>query len=278
MTKIDFNALGAQAAADGKDMTKAQTGGGGDYVPPAPGPCRLRFVAYVELGKHKVVTVGKTKVQDRVQLVFEVSGPKHPAKVTESGEKIPARITITENLSLNEKANFFKLFTRMNYAGGAKHMAQLLGKAYLGTIVHDNWTGKDGKPQISAKLRDEQGYTIRPPQVEDIETGEYRTVPVDEPISALRCFIWDHADMDQWNSLFIDGEYPERKNDKGEVTAPAKSKNVLQDAVRTAENFKGSKIDTLLGNGGKDLDLPAPESGRAALDADGEEDPLAGVA
>src|SRR5690606_31848665 len=50
---IDYKKLGAEVAKTGRDMTKAETGGGGDYTPPAAGPTRLRFVAYVELGKQK---------------------------------------------------------------------------------------------------------------------------------------------------------------------------------------------------------------------------------
>lgn len=267
---IDLNkiaALAEKAVATGTDMTQAQQGGG-DYTPPPEGPCNLRLISYIELGKHAKTIKGVTKVTARVQLVFEVSGKRYPAVTNETtGEVMPVRITIEENLSLNEKANFFKLFTRMNYAGKAKHMAQLVGQAFRGTVVHDKWKGKDGKERITAALRDASGYTVVPPRVEDedSETG-YRVVEVAPAISQYRVFLWDHADMDQWTGLFIDGQYPERKDDKGVVTAPAKSKNVIQNRIKLAVNFTGSPIHTLLVAGGLPLDLPEPETGD---DADG---------
>lgn len=289
---IDFKALGAKAAATGIDMTKAQQGGG-DYTPPAEGNCRLRLVGYIELGKHSKKYKGVPKIENQVELVFEVSGPKHPPTQTDNGP-VPVRIAETFNLSLNEKAGFFKLFQRLNYKGEATHMIQLLGQPFLGTIVHQKWTGADKKERTSASLRGADGYTIRPPRVEDPESGEWKVVEVAPAISQLRGFLWDHADLDQWNSLFIDGEYSERKNEKGEVTSPAKSKNVFQNKIRTALNFEGSPIAQILlekGLGGK-LDLPTtddpesppddeqvpsgqPASGNAAT---GSKDPLAGIA
>jgi hypothetical protein len=56
--------------------------------------------------------------------------------------------------------------------------------------------------------------------------------------------------------LFIEGEYPERKDDKGNVTAPAKSKNVFQNTIKNAVNFRGSPIYTLLAANGQSLDIP----------------------
>lgn len=266
MTLPDFKALGAKAAADGADMTKAKQGGG-DYTPPAEGFCKLRFIGYVEVGKHTTNYKGTPKTQDKVQLIFEVSGPKHAPRVDDNGNKIPLRITIEENLSLNEKANFYKLFQRMNYAGAATHMVQLLGEAFLGTIYHDKWTGKDGKERVTAVLRNpaDGAYSIRPPRVDDPETGEPRPVQVDPVISPLRYFLWNYADKASWDSLFIDGEYPERKDEKtGAVIAPAKSKNVLQEKIRAAVNYAGSGAQQISG-GAAPLDLPEAESGRDAL-------------
>lgn len=263
MDATKIAALAAQAVAKGVDMTKAQQGGG-DYTPPPEGPCNLRFISYIEIGKQARKVKGVEQIKPRCLLTFEVSGAKYP--VSESGE--PIRITIEETLSLNEKANFFKLFTRMNYDGKAQHITQLLGGAYRGRIVHDKWQGQDGKEKITAVLRNDAGYTITPPRVEVEKmdedgnpTGEVevRNVTVAPAISPLKAFLWDFCDMDQWNSLFIDGEYPARTNDKGEVTHPAKSKNVLQARIKQAKNFVGSPIHTLLASNGKSLDIPDAE-------------------
>lgn len=268
---IDFKKLGDTAVASGADQTKATGGGGGgDYKPPAAGPTRLRFIAYIELGKQKTSWQGKEKIKERVMLTFELSGPKHPPTITESGEKIPLRISITESLSLNEKANFYKLFNRMNYAGKAKHMVQLLGEAYKATVVHDTFKGKDGTDVTVAKLRNDSGYTIEPPRYEVVNpddheepgpTGEFKVLSVAPAISQQRCFLWAHADMAQWASIFIDGEYEARKDKDGKITAPAKSKNVYQNTIKLALNFKGSPIHTLLLANGAPLDIPDAESG-----------------
>jgi hypothetical protein len=251
---IDFKALGAKAVANGADQTKS-VAGGGDYTPPAAGPGLARFVGYVEIGKQAGTMKGKPTLKEKVLLIFELVGKRHAVA---EGEQ-PHRITIEETYSLNEKANFFKLFQRMNYRQDAQHIVQLLGEGYKVEVVHDKWTGKDGKERTSAVLRNEAGYTIAPPRKEDedSETG-WVDVAVPAAQSSLRCFLWNEADMAQWGSLFIEGEYPERKDDKGNVTAPAKSKNVLQSRIVHAKNYQGSPIHTLLAASGVALDLPAP--------------------
>lgn len=254
---IDFKALGAAAAAAGADQTKSQAGGGGDYEPPAAGPALLRFVGYVEIGKQKGTFQGKPTVKEKVQLVFELVGKRHPPAETKDGVKIPQRITVEESYSLNEKAHFFKLFQRMNYRQDAQHIAQLLGEGFKGEIIHDTWKDKTGKDRITATLKGPAGYTIAPPRKEDedSETG-WVDVAVPPALSAIRCFLWQHADLAQWASIYIEGEYPERKNDKGEVVAPARSKNVFQDKIKGAVNFQGSPIYVLLAANGQSLDIP----------------------
>jgi hypothetical protein len=282
---IDFAALGAKAAAEGADQTKAKAAGG-DYQPLAAGPCRLRLVGYVEVGKHTKTYAGKPpQTNDKVWLYFEVSGPKHPPREFD-GVKYPNIIKIEENLSLSEKANFYKLFTRMNYAGKAQHMVQLLGDPYIGTIYHRTWKGADGKERIEAELKHKDtGYSIMPPRFEDIDTGEWKPMPVAEPLSPKRCFLWAYADKVQWDTLFIDGEYPERKNDKGEVVAKAKSKNVIQAHIMQAVNFQGSPIHELLVSSGASLDIPdvgeqdhePTETAAPATPAAKQADPMAGI-
>jgi hypothetical protein len=255
---IDFKALGAKAAAEGADQTKSVAGGGGDFTPPAAGPGTARFVGYVELGKQKGTFKGVPNVKEKVILIFELVGKRHPPRELEDGTKLPVRITIEENYSLNEKANLFKLFQRMNYKQDAQHFAQLLGEGYKVEVVHDKWVGKDGKERTDAVLRGPGGYTIAPPRKEDedSETG-WVDIAVPPALSVPRCFIWQQADLEQWGSLFIEGEYPERKDDKGVVTAPAKSKNVFQNRIKQAVNFVGSPIHELLVTNGQGVDIPA---------------------
>lgn len=285
MTGINAAVQAAIAkAASQTDMNEAQKGGG-DYQPPAAGITRLRFVGYVEVGKKFNEKFNKT--QEKVKLIFELSGPKHEPRKTDSGELIPHRITVIENLSLNEKANFYKLFKAMNYDGSATHIAQLLGREYLGTVVH---VKKD--KNVYANLRDDNGYTIRSPYYEDPVSGETHFLQAGPQISDIRCFLWDYADKEMWDSLYIEGQYDEEKDDEGKVTRPAKSKNVFQEEIKAAVNFEGSPIAEILGdsalNIGQEPDAgtseespkggytgePDSSDNQAAPD---EHDPLAGV-
>lgn len=279
----NFNAAVAaavQQAAAQTDMNKA-TKGGGDYQPPAKGLARLRFVGYIELGKHDDEFEGKVRTKDKVKLIFELSGPKHAPRETEEGEKIPHRITIEENLSLNEKANFYKLFKAMNYKGEATHIAQLLGEEFLGEVIH-GVAKRSGNTY--AKLKGDAGYTIRAPFVEDPETGETRKVPAGPQLSEIRCFLWDYASKEMWDSIFIDGQYDEERDAEGKVVREARSKNVFQEQIKAAKNFEGSPIAEILA--GTALKIEEPEAAAAAdeppfePDAEAsadEHDPLAGI-
>ena len=254
---IDFKALGAKAASEGADQTKSVAGGGTDIPLAAAGPCLMRFVGYVELGKQKGTFKGAPVIKEKVRLIFELVGKRHPPAVLANGDKLPYRVTVEESYSLNEKANFFKLFQRMNYRQDAQHIVQLLGEGFKGEIFHDKWVGKDNKERTDITLKGPGGYSIAPPRKEDedSETG-YVAVEVPPALSTLRCFLWEQADLAQWASLFIDGEYPERKDDKGNVTSPARSKNVFQNTIKNAVNFKGSPIYNLLAQNGQSLDIP----------------------
>lgn len=294
---VDFTKLSALAAAAAsvKDQTKAQAGGG-DYVPPAEGACKLRLISYIELGKHIETFKGQKKVREKVRIEFEVSGPNHPPRIDDDGKKHPIIIVLEDTLSLNERARFFKLFTRLNYAGKAVHCAQLvagdesLGLApmqpYKGKIMHRKYKRTDGSEGVAVELWDKTNalYNIEPPRIperdaEGLETGGFTIMNVEAALSAPRIFLWDFADLDQWASIFIEGEYPERKNDAGVVTHAAKSKNVIQNKIKLASNFIGSPIHTALLAQGQTIDIPDAEAGRApeleGTEAEVESDPAA---
>jgi len=210
----------AQAAKGGPDMRKARPSG--HYRPPAEGLARARLVGYFEMGKHPE-EFGENKVVDKVDLVFELSGPNHEPRKLDDGTLIPIRITVQENLSFDGDGRFLELFAAMNYAGKASHMAELLGEPFIVEVFHRR--SKDGKKTFPV-LRDWTGYNVK-----------RITVEVQPAITELRAFIWDLADKDMWDSIFIAGEYEERKDDKGVVTHPARTKNVLQERIRTAKNW-----------------------------------------
>lgn len=259
-----------QEAAEQTDMNEAQSGGG-EYTPPAEGLVRLRFVGYIELGKHDKEYKGVKSQKDFAQLLFEASGPKHPPR--EDGTPIMFSQRMTKSQS--DKAAFFKLFRRMNPSGSAKHMAELLGNAYIATVIH-NTVGEGDDKRTYANLKDGDGvWTIREPFIDNVDpvSGEATriNVPVAEPTQPIRCFLWDYATKDMWDSLFIDGQWDAKTDEKtGKVIQEAKSKNVYQNAIRSAHNWQGSKMQEMLFAGGEadipDAEKPAGNAGDASAD------------
>lgn len=250
-------ALAEQVAATGKDLNNAQSGGG-DYEPPAEGACRVRLVGYVELGVHTEISrqYGK-KTKPRCELTFELSGPKHQPKDID-GTLYPHRIVIRETIGYNEKNGYMKLFKLLNTDGTAKSFADLIGQPFRATVVHRKYKGNDGKERIAPQLKNTTGYTFQPPTYEDPETNELKTVRVDPAISPIRALLWDYADLDQWDSIFIDGQY----DDGG-------SKNKLQLKIVSAENFEGSPIHRALVEGKRAIPVPTAKDAGGGEDADG---------
>lgn len=253
----------AAAKKVGPNMNEA-TAGGGYTVTPEGKNARLRLVGYYEVGKHTVQKgpyAGK-KV-DEVKLVWELSGNKWEPQEFD-GKKVPYRITDTMTYSLSEKANFFKLFKRMNecHGGEATIMAELLGKEFLGDVVHNKSKTDDKK--VFANL-----VNIRKAEREN-DDGDIVPVKVAEPLTELKMFIWDIADKEMWDSIFIDGMYEEKKDKDGNVTHKAKSKNVLQEYIMSALNWDECPVAELVKSGATAQE--AKELDEAIGGADNEDD------
>ncbi|WP_310002880.1 hypothetical protein [Caballeronia sp. LZ043] len=214
------------------------------YGPPC-GMTSARLVGYFEIGKHPEINMQNQEVlRDKVDLVFELSGPNCGPVVTTGGARLPYLVTIKETMSLNEKSNFYKLFTTMNAAHGgkARHMVQMLGKAFrMELFLHKIANGT----ATLAVPRGPNGYNIRGVTYQDEDTGETKTVVVDPAITELKAFVWDLASKAFWDSIYIPGEYPEVKNDKGEVITPKRPHNTIQNRIKAAANF--SEIKDLVG-------------------------------
>lgn len=236
---MSLSKLMQQVAEKGVDQSQA-TSGGGDYTPPEAGQTGARIVGYYEIGQHESEFEGKKKVQNEVLIVFELVGKKHPAKEI-NGEKVPVRMTLRMNLSTNEKAGYFKMFSALRT--DEKHFVQLLGKPVLLNVVHEK--GKKDEKKIFAKI---DKATIRKPIIQvpvldddGAPTGDLQdqVFPVGPAVSELKAFVWDFADAEMWDSVYIPGEYPERKDDSGKVIAEARSKNDIQLKIASSLNFKG---------------------------------------
>lgn len=238
----------ANQAAEIEDQTEVQTSY--EYETPPAGPTVGRFVEYVELGKQpRKAFAGKEKKEaEELRLVFELNSPQHISK-NEDGTPRVNRLTLRVFKSLNDKANFKKLFNAMRYGrDDIKHMAQMVGDAFLMTIVHNTVAGKDGgKGQTYANLREStEGapWLIGAPVKVDAIAGTQERYPVPEAVSPLKVFIWELPNKECWDSLFIDGTR-ERKNADGTTTM--ESKNFLQEKILAAKNFVGSPVEALLG-------------------------------
>lgn len=251
-----IKALAAAEEATGKDLNVQQSGG--DYTPPAEGVVRLRFVSYVELGVHtsrSAMYGDKTKA--RARFGFELSGPKHPPKDID-GKKYPHLVFFEEPIGTGAKNNYSKLFKAMvkDYPA-AKNFVALLGEAFRGKVSHRKYKVGD-QERVSAELKTkETGYSITGTLYEDEESGEVKRVKVDAPLTALQAFLWDHADVEQWDSIYVGGQY----DDGG-------SKNKLQEKIKTAENFIGSAIYDALIEAGREAEIEPATKGEPVADPD----------
>lgn len=253
---VDVNKLGALVAEKGDNQTEASTGGGGTFEVAPEGMGWARLVSYVELGKHREVykdrKTGKEtpKEVNKVLLQWELSGKLFPPSNEETGREKPFIISEILTLSTNEKATFYKLFKRLNWEGTATHMVQLLGKPFKVKVTH-NVKGE----RTYTNLKEDGVYNIEAPfLITETEEGQTKkAVKVADAISPFRAFIWDLADKEQWDSIFIDGKYEDRTDDKG-VTTPGRSKNWIQERIQAALNFKGSPASAFV-SGEAELDL-----------------------
>lgn len=217
-------------AVQSKGVDQSQVKKGAEL--PAAGTARARLVGYFELGKHAGEYKGQPKTNNKVQLVFELSGKNHAPRQSDNGP-IPQRLSVNLNLSQSENSQYFKAFARMR-GPDTKHMVQLLGEraAFLVDIVH---VKKDDRTYANIDME-----KIRPAYLEQLdEAGEVvkTPIPVDSPLTEVKAFVWDFATPESWDAIYIPGEYEERRDDNGKVTAPARSKNVIQERIRAAINF-----------------------------------------
>ncbi|WP_155626737.1 hypothetical protein [Burkholderia vietnamiensis] len=205
------------------------------YIPPAAGLARARFVGYFELGMHEEEFEGKKRDREKVDLVFELSGPNHEPTV-QGGQTIPVRITVQETLDMSYGSGFYKLFDAMDSAcgGGATHIAEMLGKPFIVEVFHRR--SRDGKT-VYANLHGPNGYNVKGTALKDPVKGKLVIVDVAPAITDVKAFIWGIATAVDWYGIHIPGEYPERRGTDGAQIKPARSKNVIQEKIAAAKNW-----------------------------------------
>jgi len=217
-----------------------------DFAPPAAGPTVGRFIEYIEYGKQKQKPYqGKPKPDaQEVRLTFELLAPKNIKEIEIEGggkKEIADRINITLAIKLGDKAAFKKLFTKMTYGrNNIKHMAQMLGEAFVLEVLHNK--AKEGD-KIYANIRDAQGeWKVSPPFVKDPISGNIKKYNVPPAKSPIKIFLWANPTKETWDSLFIDGT---REVKEGDVVKQV-SKNWLQERILGATDYKGSKLEDLI--------------------------------
>jgi len=239
-----------------QDQSEVKTGGDFEYVPPVAGPTFARFIEYIELGKHVKKYLGKDKPSaSQVRVVFELVHPKNIKEIEVEGggkKKIADRIKVDMPLSMSDKSKFYKLFKIMQ-AGRSDitHMAEMLNEGFI-VIVKHNADEKNPKI-VYANIWDGTKWDVQQPVQVDVLAGTTTKLPVPEPISPLKIFLWDNPTKDTWDSLFIDGER-DIKDDKGVVTGK-ESKNKTQELLLSATDYPGSALNVLL----QGVDLPTEE-------------------
>lgn len=283
-----------QAAHESEDMSEASKGGGG-ATPPNAGTCIATLVGYIELGRRlkKGYKGGPDKKVRKARWIFELAGGTNPHTKSEDGTQTFAkRITVNTWLpepgkKPSDKSGFYKLFSAINHAKdpAVKIPAQLLGKHVKVIVSQEKFTPEGGGDEIvyGSIGNAQDGFRISPARVDvtgedGMPTGEFRLINAPEVVSAQRCFLWEYANKQMWDSLFIEGEYEAQEAADGKPARAAKSKNVIQEEIKQALDWKGSKMQSILGDGGE-LDTGELEDTANVGGAGGSaaEDPLAGM-
>lgn len=221
------------------------------YEPTPEGRHRARFIGYVELGMRDGGEWKGKKKPDvlKAYLYYELYGKKVEKIIEVDGVEKTINPIHREmiDVKVGEKANMTKLFKKM-VAGrdGITHIAQMLEEPFLLSISH-NEVEKDGKKRIYENIKTkDDGYTLSAPIIETMDDeGEttVKKIKVPDQIAPTRLLLWEDPTVEQWDSIFVDGEY-EREVDGKTITV---SKNFVQnDILSEAKDFEGSPLEALL--------------------------------
>ncbi|QPC44943.1 hypothetical protein HW532_20920 [Kaustia mangrovi] len=234
-------------AAELEDQSVEQQNNFNDDPPPA-GITVGRFVEYIELGMHEQPDyMGKEKPDaEMVRVTFELLHPdKNMREWEHDGEKHRHGQLLSIQLpkKMNEKAKYKRLFNKMTYGRDIKHLAQMLGEAFIIEVFH-NTVKKEGRGDVTYANLDKDGnFGISAPYVVDPMTQERKEYNISEPTYPIRLFLWKNPTQETWDSLFIDGTR-EVKQEDGSLKQV--SKNWLQERIQSATNFSGSPLDQML--------------------------------
>lgn len=236
-------------AAELQDLTEVSSGGGRGLLP--SGTAFVRFAGYIELGSHSSSYMGETKApKPKFQLLFRIVGGtgtnqngEQERYVLEEG-MFPQLKTFPTDISTFEKAKCFKIFTAMNTAPQVTHFSHLLGRLYLLPIG----TKKNKEGKVVQNI----DYTKIVAAIDPVSGVPYSGLP-ELKKEDYKVFLWNkptnltHEQYKaMWDSLYIEGQWEAQKDDAGNVTKPAKSRNEFQDTCLKATDYIGSSLERLM--------------------------------
>jgi hypothetical protein len=252
------------------DMTDIQVGGGKSRGLLPTGTAFVRLSGYVEYGNHQQEFNGKKKDPAlEFRLIFTVVGG---VGVNLAGEDenfvgedgyCPTIQTFDTAQTRYDKSRAVAYFNAVNVAPKGTHFIQKLGQLYTLQIgvKKNKKTGKDMQDIDFSNLQPAvDPATRRPYTTYADKDGELKPI-VELEQSNIRVFLWDKPStisMEQykamWDSIEIQGEWAEKKDESGKVLEKAKSKNFMQIKCRNALNFAGSSLENLLLSNGISMD------------------------
>lgn len=287
---FNLDAIVEQAAHESVDMSEASKGGGG-ATPPSAGTCIATLVGYIEKGTRikKGYKGAADKKVRKATWIIELAGGSNPHTKTEGDNPVTIAKRININTWLpaagkapNAKSGFYKVFSAFNADKSAKIPAQCLGRHVKVIVSVEEFTNEAGEVIKYGSVGNAQdGFRISPAQIDltddaGMPTGQVKLIPAPPVISSIRCFLWDYANQGMWDSLFIEGEYEAVEAKDGQAARPAKSKNVIQEEIKTALDWVGSPMYNILTAGGE-LDVDGLGEETASTGGVADADPLAGM-
>lgn len=240
------------------DMTEVKTGGGGRGLLPK-GTAIVRLSTYIEFGKHIKEWQGQKKpATPQFKLGFCIVGGggvnkegKGEKYVREEGN-FPFIGTYDVAMSQHQKSKAVKYFKALNSAGEqATHFVQKVAEQCLYALpigVEKDKNGNDRNTYDFANL----SVAVNPQTYEPYTDADMPKLEEKH----IQVFLWDRPTKEMWDSIYIEGEWEAQKDNSGNVTKPAKSKNFLQEKCLQAVDFEGSALQNLLQEIGADYSIP----------------------
>lgn len=230
--------------AAGIDTSVADKNNFKEFPPAREGKALFRFVSYIETGMHEVQKgQGKGKKQRWADFTFELVHPDH--MIGEGDKARPDTIELRNiNVSTNKKAKYHKLFKEMDAGRGYKTFPRMLGMAFYGDLVHNK---VDDKTYVN--MEKDGLYLIGPPvydaNTDPLASPDMREINVPPSTRDIQCFVYDNPKITvaperlkaMWDSIEIVGQ----KEDGTPY------KNWIQDKIRSALDFEGSYVQSVIG-------------------------------